>query len=124
MAMSATVKAHGMDGALVERDWPPLALADVRTLLREYPAIGAAQEILSVSPRPFSAASLVRTAHGNVFIKRHHRSVRNREGLLEEHRFLAHLHAHGALVPRVFASATILPTRSVATRNGSSARCA
>ena len=106
MAMSATVKAHGMDGALVERDWPPLALADVRTLLREYPAIGAAQEILSVSPRPFSAASLVRTAHGNVFIKRHHRSVRNREGLLEEHRFLAHLHVHGAPVPRVFVSAS------------------
>lgn len=106
MAMSATVKAHGMDGALVERDWPPLALADVHALLREYPAIGAAQEILSVSPRPFSAAGLVRAAHGNVFVKRHHCSVRNREGLLEEHRFLAHLHAHGAPVPRVFASAS------------------
>jgi Ser/Thr protein kinase RdoA (MazF antagonist) len=106
MAMSATVKAHGMDGALVERDWPPLALADVHALLREYPAISAAQEILSVSPRPFSAAGLVRAAHGNVFVKRHHCSVRNREGLLEEHRFLAHLHAYGAPVPRVFASAS------------------
>jgi Ser/Thr protein kinase RdoA (MazF antagonist) len=30
--------------------------------------------------------------------------VRDTEGLLEEHRFLAHLHAHGAPVPRVFAA--------------------
>jgi Ser/Thr protein kinase RdoA (MazF antagonist) len=105
-AMSATAKAHGMDGALVERDWPPLTLAEVRSLLREFPATGAAEEILSASPRPFSAAGLVRTAQGSVFVKRHHWSVRSREGLLEEHRFLAHLHAHGAPVPRVFASAS------------------
>ena len=32
--------------------------------------------------------------------------MRDREGLLEEHRFLAHLLAHGASVPRVLASAT------------------
>lgn len=105
-AMSATAQVHGMDGALVERDWPPLTFAEVSALLREFPSIGSAQEIVSVSPRPLSAAGLVRAAHGNVFVKRHHRRVRNREGLLEEHRFLAHLHACGAPVPRVFASAS------------------
>ncbi|MGC1783597.1 MAG: phosphotransferase [Acidobacteriaceae bacterium] len=104
--MSATAQAHGMDGALVEHDWPPLTLADLRALLRGFPAIGAAEEILSTSPRPFSAACLVRAAHGHVFVKRHHCSVRNREGLLEEHRFLAHLRSRGAPVPRVFASAS------------------
>ncbi len=104
-ALSATAKMHGMDGALVEHDWPPLTLADLRALLREFPAIGEPSAILSVSPRPFSAAGLVQTASGRVFIKRHHRSVRDQQGLLEEHRFLAHLRAHGAPVPRVFASA-------------------
>jgi Ser/Thr protein kinase RdoA (MazF antagonist) len=106
IAMSAAAKAHGMDGALEEHDWPPLTLTELRALLREFPAIGVPEEILSISPRPFSAAGLVRTAHGKVFIKRHHRSVRDQEGLLEEHRFLAHLHAHGAPVPPVFASAS------------------
>jgi Ser/Thr protein kinase RdoA (MazF antagonist) len=38
-------------------------------------------------------------------VKRHHRSVRDREGLLEEHRFLQHLHAQGAAVPRVLEDA-------------------
>ena len=31
--MSTTAKAHGMDGTLVEPDWPPLTLAEVRSLL-------------------------------------------------------------------------------------------
>ena len=61
-------------------------------------------EILSVSPRPFSAASVVATAGGEVFIKRHHRTVRDREGLLEEHRLLNYLIDAGAQVPRVFAA--------------------
>jgi Ser/Thr protein kinase RdoA (MazF antagonist) len=104
--MTATAKMHGMDGALVEHDWPPLTLEELRTVLREFPEAGAPEQILSVSPRPFSAAGLVRTIHRNVFVKRHHRIVRNREGLNEEHRFLAHLLARGAPVPRVFASAS------------------
>ena len=104
--MSATVKAHGMDGTLVDPDWPPLNLAEARALLSEFPACGEAAEILSVSPRPFSAASVVATRSGRVFIKRHHRTVRDAEGLLEEHRFLAHLLDHGAPVLRVFANAS------------------
>jgi len=102
--MSVTAKAHGMDGSLVEPDWPPLTLGEVRALLGQFPGCEEPLEILSVSPRPFSAASVVATCKGRVFIKRHHRSVRDREGLLEEHRFLAHLLNAGAPVPRVYAT--------------------
>lgn len=99
--MSATVKAHGMDGTLVEPDWPPFTLAEVRGLLAQFDGLGEPLEILSISPRPLSAAGVVNTSSGRVFIKRHHRSVRDVEGLLEEHRFLAYLHGAGAQVPRV-----------------------
>jgi Ser/Thr protein kinase RdoA (MazF antagonist) len=104
--MSAAATAHGMDGTLVPPDWPPLTLDEVRVLLAQFPALGQPERILTESPRPFSAAGVVATTKDPVFIKRHHQSVRDREGLLEEHRFLAHLLAHGAPVPRVFASAS------------------
>jgi Ser/Thr protein kinase RdoA (MazF antagonist) len=104
--MDQPATAHGMDGTLVPPDWPPLTLEDVHALLAQFPALGRPERILTVSPRPFSAAGVVATTQSNVFIKRHHQSVRDREGLLEEHRFLAHLLAHGASVPRVVASAT------------------
>jgi Ser/Thr protein kinase RdoA (MazF antagonist) len=104
--MSTTAKTHGMDGKLVEADWRPLELPEVRALLSQFPGLGEPIEILSVSPRPFSAASVVSTAGRRVFIKRHHRSVRDREGLLEEHRFMAHLRAHGAAVPGVYRAAS------------------
>jgi Ser/Thr protein kinase RdoA (MazF antagonist) len=104
--MSATAKAHGLNGTLVEADWPPLNLAELRALLSEFPACGQPIEILSISPRPFSAASVVATTSGRVFIKRHHRTVRDAEGLLEEHRFIMHLCNAGAHVPRVFANAS------------------
>lgn len=94
-----------MDGALVEPDWPPLTIAELRKLFAIYPELGEPLEILSASPRPFSAASLVRATRGTVFVKRHAHAIRNREGLLEEHRFLAHLLAHDAGVPRVLANA-------------------
>ena len=98
--------AHGLDGHLVEPDWPPLTLVEVRGLLREYPALDQPQKILTVSPRPFSAASIVATASQDVFIKRHHLTVRDAAGLREEHRFMAHLRGHGAPVPRVFKAAS------------------
>jgi Ser/Thr protein kinase RdoA (MazF antagonist) len=103
--MDQPAKAHGMYGTLVPPDWPPLTLDEVRALLAQFSALGQPERILTESPRPFSAAGVVATNETNVFIKRHHHSVRDREGLLEEHRFLAHLLAHGAPVPRVFASA-------------------
>jgi len=101
---SATAQAHGMDGSLVHADWPPLTLPELRALFAEFPALGEPAYILSVSPRPFSSAGVIATRSSRVFVKRHHRAVRDREGLLEEHRFLAHLLTHGACVPRVLAS--------------------
>ena len=62
--MSATAKAHGMDGTLVEPDWPPLTLDELRPLLRQFPELGEPTQILSVSPRPFSAAGVVATHNG------------------------------------------------------------
>ena len=94
--------AHGLDGQLAEPDWPQLTGNEIRGVLRNYPALGQPGKVLMVSPRPFSAASVVATETQDVFIKRHHVSVRNEDGLREEHRFMQHLRAHGAAVPRVF----------------------
>ena len=54
--VSSTVKVHGMDGTLVRSDWAPLTTAEVRALLSRYPDCGEPHEIVSMSPRPFSAA--------------------------------------------------------------------
>lgn len=104
--MSTAAKAHGMNGTLVEADWAPLTLPEVRALLANFPDFLEPIRILTVSPRPFSAASVVSAGSRRVFIKRHHRKVRDREGLVEEHRFMRYLRAHGAQVPQVFASAS------------------
>ncbi len=72
-------------------------------LLAKFSQVGEPVAIQFASPRPFSAAAVVRTVHGSVFVKRHARNIRDREGLLEEHRFLAHLRERGACVPRVLA---------------------
>lgn len=101
---TAAVKAHGMDGTLVEPDWPALRPDEVGDLLRQFPAFDGPIEILTCSPRPFSAAGVISTRAGRVFVKRHARAVRDREGLLEEHRFLAHLAAAGGQVPHVLAA--------------------
>ena len=102
--MNEITKAHGLDGTLVEPDWPPLTLPEVRTLLERYPDAGAPIEILSASPRPFSAASVVQTRKQKIFIKRHARALRDAEGLKEEHRFMQHLGANGIAVPHVLST--------------------
>jgi Ser/Thr protein kinase RdoA (MazF antagonist) len=104
--MSTALKAHGLDGSLVEPDWAPMAMPEVGKLLKHFPQCGNPLEFVSVSPRPFSAAAVVSTQSGPVFLKRHHKSVRDCEGLLEEHRFLDHLRSHGVRVPRVLKSAS------------------
>ncbi len=101
MAMKQDLKVHGLINDWTEPDWPFLTLAEVETLLRRVPSAGGAHTILSYSPRPFSAASVVETPRGRVFVKRHHRAVRDRDGLLEEHRLIQHLHARGAIVPSI-----------------------
>lgn len=99
--MSTTAKAHGLDGSLVEPDWPPLAADEVRAVLARYPELRGPIEIVSTSPRPLSAGSVISAGAQRVFLKRHARSVRRAEALREEHRFMAHLLEHGAAVPRV-----------------------
>jgi Ser/Thr protein kinase RdoA (MazF antagonist) len=103
--LNEAAKAHGLDGTLVEPDWPPLTLDEIRALLEHFPAIGEPVAIVSASPRPFSAASVVETRLGHIFIKRHSRLVRDTDGLMEEHRFMEHLDANGIAAPRVFATA-------------------
>jgi Ser/Thr protein kinase RdoA (MazF antagonist) len=98
--MSGKVKAHGLEGNLVEPDWPALKLDEVDGLLRRFPQAQKAERILSFSPRPFSAASVVETPLGNVFVKRHHHAVRDRDSLLEEHRWLAYLSRRDTLVKK------------------------
>ena len=99
--MTETAKAHGMDGKLVEPDWSPLTEGEVREVLEQYAECEGPYAIETVSPRPFSAASVVRAGAGCVFVKRHAQAVRDAEGLAEEHRFMEHLHTHGCSVPRV-----------------------
>jgi Ser/Thr protein kinase RdoA (MazF antagonist) len=95
------LKVHGLTENWVDPDWPFLTLPELNALLRRFSTLGRAEAILSYSPRPFSAASTVSTGSASVFVKRHHRSVRDREGLLEEHRFIQHLAAQGSPVPTV-----------------------
>jgi Ser/Thr protein kinase RdoA (MazF antagonist) len=98
--MSGEVKAHGLEGNFVEPDWPALKLDELDGLLRRFPQAQKAERILSFSPRPFSAASVVETPLGNVFVKRHHRAVRDRDALLEEHRWLNYLSHRDTLVKK------------------------
>lgn len=95
------VKVHGLTNDWVDPDWPFLTLPELVGLFRRFTFLGSTDEILSYSPRPFSAAGTVRTSGAKVFVKRHHCSVRDRNALLEEHRFIRHLAEHGCPVPAV-----------------------
>lgn len=104
--MDESPKAHGLDGTLVEPDWPPLTQAEVRSVLAGFDNVDGAVEIVSVSPRPFSAASVLAVSGRRAFLKRHSRLIRTAEALREEHRFMAHLREHGVCVPQVFCTRT------------------
>lgn len=104
--MNESPKAHGLDGTLVEPDWPPLALREVRSVLAAFDNMDGTVEIVSVSPRPFSAASVLSIGDRRVFLKRHSCMIRTAEALREEHRFIAHLHANGVPVPHVLSTQT------------------
>lgn len=99
--MNIATKAHGLDGSLVEPDWHPLTPAEAGAVLSHYPELQDPFEIVSFSPRPLSAASVVQARNQRVFVKRHAGAVRDAEGLREEHRFMAHLRSHGVPVPEV-----------------------
>ena len=95
-------RVHGLAHDEVPPDWPPLTSAEVAALLARYP-LGEARAIRWHSPRPLSAAALIETAGGMVFVKRHHRSVRTGATLAEEHAFMARLRDEGMPVPAVLA---------------------
>jgi len=98
--------AHGLDGSLVEPDWPPLTLPELRSVLQHFPSAGEAQSIASTSPRPLSAATVIETTQGPIFMKRHSHAVRDVAGLAEEHRFMNHLRENALSVPEVFTTTT------------------
>jgi Ser/Thr protein kinase RdoA (MazF antagonist) len=92
--------AHGLEGEWTTPDWPPITLDFARRVLENF-TLGPALEILSVSPRPFSSASLVLTDSGPVFLKRYSTLVRAPQDLQEEHRFIDHLAANAFPVPQI-----------------------
>ncbi|HET6804502.1 MAG TPA: phosphotransferase [Frateuria sp.] len=96
-------RVHGLAADDTPPDWPPLAHAEVATVLAGYGGLGAPLVLHWHSPRPLSAAAVVETSGGTVFVKRHHRSVRTVATLMEEHAFMAWLRAAGVPVPRVLA---------------------
>jgi Ser/Thr protein kinase RdoA (MazF antagonist) len=96
-----THRVHGLADDSVPPDWPALRADELARLLHRYPALGTPSTIRWHSPRPLSAAVLVDTDAGAVFVKRHHRLVRSVTTLGEEHRFIAHLRASGMPIPEV-----------------------
>lgn len=95
-------RVHGLDGDTMRPDWPPLSAGEIDRVLAAY-ALDAARGTPWRSPRPLSAAATVRAGDACVFLKRHHRAVRDAPTLAEEHRFMAHLRDRGIPVPTVLA---------------------
>jgi Ser/Thr protein kinase RdoA (MazF antagonist) len=98
---------HGMTldaGEGAEPDWPPLTEDEVRLVLRsaglDTPAV-----IEWRSPRPFSAAALVRAGDRSMVIKRHDLRVRDARKLKAEHDFASFLAGRGIPVPPPLAPA-------------------
>lgn len=79
-------------------DWPRLDSNEVGAIAQRWGLPDADVRIIWHSPRPFSSAAIVELADRKLFIKRHHRTMRTASALLEEHRFIQHLRAHGAPV--------------------------
>ncbi|WP_043696151.1 phosphotransferase [Luteibacter sp. 9133] len=98
--------SHGLAGDQQAPDWPPLTEDEVASLLDGYPSLKGPYAIVWHSPRPLSAAARVSTSAGEVFVKRHHMSLRDKRTLAEEHRFATHLRARGIPVPLVLGDAT------------------
>src|SRR5262252_943532 len=98
---SAGFRGHGMGKALVEPDWPPLTGEEASTLLARFDLPGGTAVLRWHSPRPMSAAALVRCGGTEVFVKRHHKLVRTAAQLNAEHALADHLRALGVAVPAV-----------------------
>ncbi len=100
---------HGMERDLVEADWPVLTEDEVRSVLSRSEGSrrrdGDEVRITWSSPRPMSAAALVSCSRGELFVKRHHRKVREPARLRLEHAFAQHLRDQGEPVARVLVGA-------------------
>jgi Ser/Thr protein kinase RdoA (MazF antagonist) len=92
-----------MGHELGELDWLPLTDDELRAILGRSDPGGLGREPVVTwrSPRPRSAAALVRHGAVAVFVKRHHLGVRTPESLAAEHAFARHLREHGLPVPAV-----------------------
>ena len=96
---------HGLAHDLVAPDWPPVTDAQARAVLAVYAIPGAAQATVTWrSPRPMSAAAIVRGGDVQLVLKRHDPRVRGGGSLAIEHRLGAHLRRGGVPVPRVLAT--------------------
>ncbi|KRG71794.1 aminoglycoside phosphotransferase [Stenotrophomonas terrae] len=91
-------RVQGLNNDEVAADWPAIGMPELVWLQAHYPQLPADSQLLWHSPRPMSAAAIVQSAHGKLFIKRHHRLVRSAVCLEEEHRFIQHLANHGVPV--------------------------
>ena len=104
--MSATHRVHGMGLGLEAPTWPTITPDEAAAVLAAYPETGRLQGLHWHSPRPFSSAALARTTTGEVFVKRHHRTLRDSTGLAAEHAFVAHLAAAGVPVAGILRTVT------------------
>jgi Ser/Thr protein kinase RdoA (MazF antagonist) len=105
---------HGMGKELVVPDWSPLTSAEVHTVLARYPQPPGEEMITWRSPRPMSAAGLIRRGGASLFVKRHHVRVRTVAQLAVEHAFIGHVRARGIPAPAVLRAAD----GSTATQHG------
>jgi Ser/Thr protein kinase RdoA (MazF antagonist) len=108
---------------LAEPDWLPLTDDELLGILgpSDPGGLGRRPVVTWRSPRPMSAAALVRHGDAMVFVKRHHVSVRTPEQLAAEHDFATHLRAGGLPVPAVVRLADgqgVQGTQSVLRRGG------
>jgi len=99
-------RVHGMGTALEAPTWPAITPDEAAAILACFPAAGRMTALEWHSPRPFSAATLVRTTTGAFVVKRHHHRLRSPAGLAEEHAFIAHLAARGVSVADVLRTAS------------------
>jgi Ser/Thr protein kinase RdoA (MazF antagonist) len=92
-----------MGRELAGPDWLPLTDDELRGVLgrRDPGGLGRHPVVIWRSPRPMSAAALVRHGDVTVFVKRHHISVRTPGQLTAEHAFAGHLRTRGLPVPAV-----------------------
>ncbi|MFT8592285.1 MAG: phosphotransferase [Bifidobacterium sp.] len=85
---------------IVAQRWPDIEMMESQRILDALDQPLRARSIVSHSGRPTSAASLIRTDRGLVFIKRYSRTVRDVETIAPYHRYAEFLSHSGISTPR------------------------